>query len=297
MSFKNLGTTLRTTASAWSDHEAPRLGAALAFYTILSLAPLVILTVALVALVFGRSAAQGHILSQVQEMIGKSGADAVRAMIEHGQKRSSGILASIIGVITLLFGASGAFGELRTALNKIWDVKPQNEGGMMGMIRQRIFSFGMVLGIGFLLLVSLIISAGLEALGKFFAGILPIPDPILGALNFVISFAGITVLFALIYKYVPETKIAWEEVWLGAAFTSFLFAVGKFLIGLYLGRASVGSAYGAAGSLIVIIVWVYYSAQIFFFGAEFTHVFADREGKALSTRNAGQTRAQAGGGR
>ena len=203
--------------------------------------------------------------------MGPDGAKAIRGMIEHAQKPVSGIFASIIGLITLLFGASGVFGELRSALNKIWEVKPETSSGILAMIRVRFFSFGMVLAVGFLLLVSLIISAALAAIGKFFGGLLPMPEFVLSGINFVVSLLAIAVLFALIFKYVPETKIAWKDVWVGALATALLFTIGKFLIGFYLGKAGVGSAYGAAGSLIVVIIWVYYSSLIFFFGAEFTH--------------------------
>jgi membrane protein len=270
MNLRPVWSTLRQTFSAWSGHEAPRLGAALAFYTILSLAPLMILIIAVVALVFGHSAAQDQIVSQVQGMMGPDGAKAIRGMIEHAQKPASGIFASIVGLITLLFGASGVFGELRSALNKIWEVKPETSSGILAMIRERFFSFGMVLAVGFLLLVSLIISAALAAIGKFFGGLLPMPEFVLSGINFVVSLLAIAVLFALIFKYVPETKIAWKDVWVGALATALLFTIGKFLIGFYLGKAGVGSAYGAAGSLIVVIIWVYYSSLIFFFGAEFT---------------------------
>jgi membrane protein len=270
MNYKAIWSIFSQTLSAWNEHEAPRFGAALAFYTILSLAPLVILVVAIVALIFGHSTAQNHLLGQVESMIGHQGSEAVKGMIEHAQKPASGTFASIIGVITLLFGASGVFGELRSALNKIWDVRP--EGGVWGTIKHRFFSFGMVLAVGFLLLVSLVISAALAALGKFFGGLLPMPEFVLSAINFVVSLAGIGVLFALIFRYVPGTKIAWKDAWIGATFTALLFTIGKFLIGLYLGKAAVGSAYSAAGSLVVGTVWVYYSAMIFLFGAEFTHV-------------------------
>jgi membrane protein len=274
MHFKNLWPLLHRTFSDWNDHEAPRLGAALSFYTILSLAPLIILVIAVVALAFGRSTAQDQILDQVQGMIGRDGAIAVRTVIEHAEKPASGRLTYIVGVITILFGASGVFGELRSALNKIWSVKPESAGGVVSLIKQRFFSFGMVLAIGFLLLVSLVISAALEASGRFVGGILPIPEIVLRGINFIVSFAGVAVLFALIFKYVPETKIAWKDVRVGAIATASLFTLGKFLIGVYLGKAAVGSAYGPAGSLIVVIVWVYYSSMIFFFGAEFTHVLA-----------------------
>ncbi len=277
MKLNRLWPILQQTFSAWSEHEAPRVGAALAFYTILSLAPLAVLVIAVVALAFGHSNAQDQILSQVQGMVGQDGANAIRTMIEHAQKPASGIFASIIGVLTLLFGASGVFGELRSALNKMWDVKPKSGGGIGGMLRERFFSFGMVLAIGFLLLVSLVLSAGLAAMGKFLGGLLPLPEFILSAINFVVSLAGISVLFALIFKFVPEAQIAWKDVWIGAIATAFLFTIGKFLIGLYLGKAGVSSAYGAAGSLMVVIIWIYYSSLLFFLGAEFTYALANPE--------------------
>lgn len=274
MNIKSLTPTLKETFADWNKHEAPRLGAALAFYTILSLSPLVILVVALVGLFFDRSTAQTHILNQVQGMIGAEGGKAVESMLANAHKPSSGILGTIVGLLTLLFGASGVFGELRSAMNKIWEVPPKETSGIWGMLRERFFSFGMVLSIGFLLMVSLVLSTALAAIGKFFGGILPVPASVLAIANFLFSFLAIAVLFALIFKFVPETKIPWRDVRVGAIATALLFTIGKTLIGLYLGKASVGSAYGAAGSLIVVIVWVYYSAQIFFFGAEFTHVYA-----------------------
>lgn len=276
MNYKTIWSMLRQTFSAWNEHDAPHLGAALAFYTILSLAPLVILVIPIAALIFGHSAAQNQLIAQVESVIGRQGSHAVKGMIEEAQKPASGTFASIFGLIALLFGASGVFGELRSALNKMWDVKPQSEGAVWESIKQRFFSFGMVLAVGFLLLVSLVISAVLAVIGRFFAGFLPMPAVALSAIDVVISLAGTAVLFALIFRYVPQTKIAWKEVWIGATATALLFTVGKFLVGLYLGKAAVGSAYGAAGSLIVVIVWVYYSAMIFLFGAEFTHVLDSR---------------------
>jgi membrane protein len=284
--LKSLWFTLKQTFWAWNDHEAPRLGAALSFYTMLSLAPLVILVIAVASLIFGHSAAQNEIIRQVQGIMGAEGAKAVRTVIEHGQE-PVGVFASVIGAITLLVGASGAFTELQSALNKIWDVQPKHGSGVANVIKLRLFSFGMVLAVGFLLIVSLVITAGLAVLGKFFGEILPMPELLMHTINFVISFAGISALFALIFKYVPEARIEWKDVWEGAIATALLFTIGKSLIGLYLGKAAVGSAYGAAGSLIVVIVWVYYSAMIFFFGAEFAHMRAtDRQnaqaGKASS---------------
>ncbi|MEO8661672.1 MAG: YihY/virulence factor BrkB family protein [Bryobacteraceae bacterium] len=271
MNHRKLASVLRQTFSAWSDHDAPRLGAALAFYTILSLAPLLILIVAIAAFFFGHSRAEDQIIGQVQAMIGVVGASAVRDVIERAaQKPASGTLASIIGVLTLVFAASAVFGELRSALNTIWYLKPDTSGSLWPTIKRQFFSFGMVLVVGFLLLVSLVFSAALAVLGEFFGDILPFPAFALSGVNFVVSIAGIAFLFVLIFKYVPESKIPWKGLWLGAFATAFFFVFGKYLIGLYLGKAAVGSAYGAAGSLVVIIVWVYYSAMIFLFGAEFT---------------------------
>jgi membrane protein len=280
-----LWSLLRQTFADWNEHDAPSLGAALAFYSVLSLAPLVILAIAIAAFIFGHSAAQIQLLDQVESMIGRQGAEAVKGLIEHAREPASGAFASIVGVATLLFGASGVFGELRSALNRMWEVKAQTKGGIWTAIKQRFFSFGMVLAVGFLLLVSLVISAGLAAFGKFFAGLMLIPWFVLGATSFVVSLAGVAVLFALIFRYVPETKIPWREAWIGAMVTASLFTIGKILIGLYLGKAAIGSAYGAAGSLVVVIVWVYYSAMIFFFGAEFTHVLhADRQKRLVNNR-------------
>ena len=267
-----LWAALGQTFNSWLNHDAPRLGAALAFYTIVSLAPLLVLVTAIVALFFGQTTAQDQILYQVNAMIGRDGAVAVKTMIESAQKQEAGGLASIIGLITLLLGASGVFGELRSALNTVWEIKAQSTDGILVWLTQRIFSFGMVLAIGFLLIVSLIISAAIAAAGNFFETLLPAPEAALGVINFAASLGAITVLFALTFRYVPDVKIAWREVWLGASVTALLFTVGKTLIGLYLGKAAIGSAYGAGGSLIALIVWVYYSSMIFLFGAEFTHV-------------------------
>lgn len=292
MQLQALPTLLKRSFSDWSDDNAPRLGAALAFYTILSISPLVILALAIVSLVFDRSSAQGHLLSQVQSTVGPEGRDAVQAMLASGQKASQGILATAIGFITLVFGASGVFGELRGALNTIWDAEPKESSGVWGMLRERFFSIGMVFSVGFVLLVSLVVSAGLAAMTKFFSGLLPIPPIVLSGVNFLVSLAGITLVFAMILKYVPETKVEWRDVRNGAFATALLFVIGKSVLGLYLGKASPGSAYGAAGSLVVMVVWIYYSAQIFFFGAEFTHVYAlsrrgpDRpEGDVLDDRS------------
>lgn len=275
MSIKEGISLLKETYRRWSEHNAPRLGASVAFYTLLSFAPLLILIAAVIALVFSKETVHKDLVDQARQIMGDRGADIVNSLLANAQKPSSGALASLVAFLTLLFGASGVFIELRDALNIIWDVKPQVNAGWKGIIKDRLFSFGMVLSIGFILLVSLILSAALAFLGKYFGQIVPIPPAILEAVNFLVSFAVITVLFALMFKYVPAVHIPWRNVFVGAIGTALLFTIGKFLLGLYLGKASVGSAYGAAGSLVAVIVWVYYSAQIFFFGAEFTRVYAD----------------------
>jgi membrane protein len=275
MSTKTWISLVKETATKWSAHQAPRLGASVAFYSLLSFAPLLVLVAAMTALVFDRNTSQSALVDQARQMIGDRGADTVKSLLVNAQKPSSGIFASVVAFITLLFGASGVFSELRDALNTIWDAEPKEESGWRGMLKQKLFSFGMVLSVGFLLLVSLILSAGLALIGKFFGQLVPIPVPILEGVNFLVSLVVITLLFALLFKFVPARAISWRDVRVGAILTALLFTIGKFLLGLYLGKAGVGSAYGAAGSLVAVIVWVYYSAQIFFFGAEFTRVYAD----------------------
>lgn len=275
---------IKRTASSWSDINAPRLGAALAFYTMWSIAPLLVLCLGIAGLVFGPEAAQNQIAAQIQNITGPTSGEAIQALLAHAANPSHGIIAAVVGFIMLLFGASGVFGELRDSLNLVWGAKSTSGAGLMGMIKYRFFSFAMVLGVGFLLLVSLMVSAGIAAAGKLFQGYLPVPEAALHAVSMLVTFVIVTVLFALLYKLVPDVRIEWRDVWIGAAVTSLLFSLGKFAIGLYLGKASVGSAYGAAGSMVVFIVWVYYSAQIFFLGAEFTHMFAERHGSRARER-------------
>ncbi len=274
MQYRTLGNTLRATYSAWNAHDAPRLGAALAFYSLLSLSPLVVLVTAIGGAIFGRSLAQEQVLAEVQNMMGKDAVNVIQGAIQHAQNSSSTTLASIFGLLTLLVGASGVFTELQDDLNAIWGVSPQTFSGFWGIVRERFFSFGMVLAVGFLLVVSLVISAVLAAVGKFFSGFLPLTESILSIINFFFSLAGITAAFALIFKYVPDVRVGWRPVWEGAVATALFFTIGKSMIGLYLGKAALGSPYGAGGSLVVLTAWVYYSAMIFLFGAEFTHVLA-----------------------
>ena len=274
---------LKSTFNQWSANNAPRLGAALAFYTVLSVAPLLVLCVGIAGLVLSKEAATGQIVAQVQNVIGYEAGKVIQALVLEAQKPAAGIVASAVGLVLLLFGASGVVVELHDSLNLLWGVK-RSGGGLGQMIRDRFLSFGMVLGIGFLLLVSLLLNTVASAAGTFVGPYLPAPEAVLHVIVDVVSWVSITVLFALLYKVVPDAYIEWRDVWVGAAVTSLLFSMGKQLIGLYLGKASVGSAYGAAGSLVVFLVWVYYSAQIFFFGAEFTHAFSERHGSRAERR-------------
>lgn len=280
MNPKAVTALLKDTIKEWGEDQAARLGAAVAYYTVFSLAPLLVIVIAIAGLIFGRQAVQGQIVNQVGGLVGAQGGQFIESMIANASKPSSGIIATVVGVVTLLLGATGLFGELQDSLNTIWEIAPKPRG-IFETIRTRILSFAMVVVIAFLLLVSLVISAGLAALGHFLGGALPLPEFILQAINFVISFAIITVLFALIYKLLPDAEIAWHDVWIGAAFTSLLFTIGKLAIGLYLGHSSTASTYGAAGALVVLLLWVYYSAQILFFGAEFTQIYANRYGSKV----------------
>jgi membrane protein len=279
--FAKILSLLRAAFNSWSDHNAPRLGAALAFYTLLSLAPLVILVVALVSIFLGHSAAQEQFLAQVRDTAGDAAAQAVRSMLQTSAQPAASSFATLVGVATLLFGASGVFGELRAALNTMWDVKPSQNSGLLTIVRERLVSFGIVLAVGFLLLVSLLASALLAALEKFSATLLPAPPFVLNSINGLISLVAISLLFAVIFRFVPETAVFWRDVWAGALATAFFFTIGKDLLGIYLGRASVGSAYGAAGSLVVLTVWVYYSALIFLFGAELTRLLRSHRTMAV----------------
>jgi membrane protein len=271
MSYPEL---IREAATEWNRHNAPRLGAALAYYTVLSLAPAVVFAIAVASFVFGERAAQGQVYWQIKDFTGDAGATAVQMLLRAAHRPGAGIIASLLGFSALLLGASGVFLELRSALNYIWGVPAQHDTGLWAIIRARLFSFAMVLGIGFLLLLSLVASAVLQGAGALLAPYLPTPPAILETLNFVLSLAATSFLFALIYRIVPEVRVAWRDIVIGAVTTAALFTAGKFLIGIYLGRASVGSAYGAAGSIVVLLVWVYYSSQIFLFGAEFTRVYS-----------------------
>jgi membrane protein len=272
---------LAETVFEWSEDRAPRLGAALAFYTVFALAPGLIVIIALAALLLGQEAAQGQIIDQVEDLIGVAGAQAIQAAIESARSAGGSLVATGLGALTLLFGLWGVFGELQDALNTIWGVTARPWRGVIGVVKERFWSFTLVVGIGFLLLVSLAASAWLAAVGKFFAQLSPLPVAVMETANALLSFVTITLMFAVIYKLLPDVRITWRDVWVGAAVTALLFTIGKSLIGLYLGRSTVASVYGAAGSLIVILLWIYYSAQVVFFGAEFTKVYSRRFGSVI----------------
>lgn len=287
MKLKEIIGLFKQTFAEWQEDKASRLAAALAYYTAFSIAPLLIIVIAIAGLVFGQDAAQGEIVGQLQGLVGREGAEAIQTMIENSRKPSEGIIATLIGFAFLIFGATGVFTQLQDALNTIWEVAPKPGGGVTRVVKERFPSFAMVLGIGFLLLVSLILSAGLAALSNYLGHLIPSLQLLWPVVNFVFSFCLITVLFAMIYRVLPDAEIAWGDVWIGAAITSFLFTIGKSLIGLYLGNSSIGSTYGAAGSFVVLLLWVNFSAQILFFGAEFTQVYANKYGsRIVPTKNA-----------
>ena len=274
---------LKKAAWDWMEDQAPTLGAALAYYTVFSLAPLLIIAIAIAGLVFGPDAARGQIFDQLRGLLGEAGAKSMQDLVENANaKPAAGIFATFIGLVTLLFGASGVFGQLQTSLNAIWGVQPKPGRGVLGIIQDRILSFGFILVVGFLLLVSLLLTAAIAFVGEWFGGMVPGMEFLIQILNSVLSLAVITLLFAMIFKFLPDAKIAWHDVWIGALITAALFTVGKFALGLYLGKSGVDSSYGAAGSLIVLLLWVYYSSQILFFGAEFTQAYANRFGSHVA---------------
>jgi membrane protein len=265
--------------SQWVEDKAPRLGAALAYYTIFSIAPLLVIAIGIAGMVFGQEAAQEQISGQVRHVVGEQGGEAIQTMVASASQPGAGVVGTIVGVAMLLFGAAALFGQLQDALNTVWEVQPKSGRGVLGFIRDRFLSLSMVLGVAFLLLVSLIASSALHAVGGLLGDWQTATIGLITTTVF--DLVVITLLFALIYKYLPDAKIAWSDVWFGAAVTAVLFTIGKFLIGLYLGRAGVGSAYGAAGSLAALLIWLYYASQIFIFGAELTKAYANQYGSRI----------------
>jgi membrane protein len=275
---------VRDAAIGWMDHNASRTGAALAFYTVFSLAPILLLSIAIAGLFFGQEAARGEIFEQISGLIGPSGAAAVQSVVKNASQSSGGALTTVFSVITVIIGATTALAELKAGLDKIWDVPPERRQGFWYLVRTRLLSVGVILALAFLLLVSLVISAALTALEKLSRG-QQIFNLLLGWFNVSIAFVLVAALFGTIYKVLPSVRIAWRDVTIGALVTAALFSIGKYVIGAYLGNSGLGSTYGAAGSIILLLVWVYYSAQIFLLGAEFTRSYAHRFGSRRGTKS------------
>ena len=276
---------------AWIDDFAPSMGAAISYYTVFSLAPLLVIVIAVAGAVFGREAVQGEIVGQLQGLIGREGAIAVQGLIKSASEPAKGLVAGIISIGVLLVGATTVFAELQSALDRIWHV-PEKEkpSGLWAVLRARVLSFGLILGLAFLLMVSLSISAGISAFGSFASGLLPGWEVLLQGVNMALAVGITTVLFAMIFKFMPSVEIDWKDVWVGAGVTAVLFEVGKFAIGLYLGKSGVNESFAAAGSLVVLLAWVYYAAQIFLLGAEFTKVYSDDNGSHAGVNASAATR-------
>jgi membrane protein len=286
--------------ASWRADYAQSMGAALAYYTVFSLAPLILIVIAVVGFVFGRDEARGEVMEQISGLMGAEGAHAVQAMLEHLNRPAQGVVATVIGVGVLLFGATKVFGELQDAFDRIWRAPVRgNVNGLLNLVRARLLSFSMIMGIGFLLMVSLIVNAALAAIGEWWAPYFGGWARLAQYANTAFGFATVTVGFAMIFKVMPRVKVLWRDVWIGALVTAVLFSAGKYLIGLYIGKTGIASGYGAAGSLVVVLVWVYYSAQIFLLGVEFTWVYAHEygsfKGQPRPAARSWPTREDAGG--
>src|SRR5215813_9779650 len=268
---------IKQTLDEWLQDEAPRLGASLAYYALFSLAPLLVIVIFVIGFVY-KGDTVGHIQRQLESLVGADAAKTIAVAIHNAGTFGHGIIATVVSFVVLSLGATGVFSELHTAMNKIWKVRRRQSGFIMGILKDKFASFTMVLGIAFLLLISMIISAVLSAVTAYFSYLLPGANVVWHFADLVVSFAVVTLLFALLFRYVPDEGVTWRDVWIGAAATALLFDIGKLLIGFYIGKTSVGSMFGAAGSVVVILAWVYYSSQLVFLGAEFTHVYAKRHG-------------------
>jgi membrane protein len=280
MNWSSGWSLIKETVDEWQQDKVEQMAAALAYYTLFSIAPLLVIAVAVAGAVFGQEAARGEIVTQIQGLLGKAGAEVVQTALANTQnpQAGNGIVPSIISTLALIFGASGVFIQLQDSLNAVWNVEPSSQAGVKAVVRKRIFSFAMVITIGFILMVSLVVSAGLAALSTFTNQLFPVLASLWKLFNLGISLGVFTLLFALIYKYLPDIQIAWRDVLVGASLTSVLFSIGKELLGLYLGNGAFGSTYGAAGSLVTVLAWIYYSVQIMLFGAEFTQVYTRKYG-------------------
>lgn len=301
MNVRFLFTLLRKAVISWIDDFGPSMGAAISYYTIFSLAPLLVIVIAVAGALFGQEAVRGEIVDQLQGLIGREGAIAVQGMIRSASEPSKGLVAGAISVGVLIVGATTVFAELQSALDRIWHVPEKAKPtGLWALLRARVLSFGLILGLAFLLMVSLLVSTGVAAFGQWAGGLLPGWELMLQGINILLSIATTTVLFGMIFKFMPTVNIAWGDVWVGAGVTAILFEVGKAGIGLYLGKSGVSDSFAAAGSLVVLVAWVYYAAQIFLLGAEFTKVYSDSHGsdagiRAVAATEAMKHAAKAGG--
>ncbi|MCA1323259.1 YihY/virulence factor BrkB family protein [Herbaspirillum sp. alder98] len=265
--------------NAWLDDFAPSMGAAIAYYTIFSIAPMLVIAIAVAGMVFGHDAAQGEIVNQIRDIVGTEGAIAIQGLVKSASEPREGLIAAAISVVTLAVGATAVFSELQSALDRIWRIPAvARKTGVWQLLRTRLLSFGLILGLGFMLIISLVVSAGLAAIGRWWGGWFEGWQLVLQALNFALSFVVFSTLFSVIYKFMPRVTLSWRDVWIGAVATTILFIIGKYLIGLYLGSTGMTSGFGAAGSFALLLVWIYYSAQIFLLGAEFTWIYANNFG-------------------
>lgn len=279
--LKDLWLLLRDSAIAWDDDDIMGQGAALAYYTVFALSPLLILVIVLSSVGFGQQAASGHLVAQIRGLIGTEGAEFIQSLITNAYRSDSSVLAAVISMIMVLLGASAVFVQLRSSLNAIWRVTHKPMGTIRRFLQARLFAFAVILGIGFLLLVSLMVSAALAAVSDYLGrNILPLAG-LASIIDFLMSFVGITIMFALMFKFIPDAIVKWRDVWVGAAVTSVLFAIGKLAIGLYLGNGAIGTTFGAASSLVIIMLWAFYSVQIVLYGAEFTRLYATRFGSGI----------------
>lgn len=279
MNLSTLFDICKKTAMAWVDDYAPSMGAAISYYTAFSIAPLLVIVIAIAGYVFGEEAVRGALQGQISGLVGSDGAAAIQGLVSSAREPTEGVVASGISIVFLVVGATTVFAEIQSALDRIWHVPEKAKpSGLWGLLRARFLSFGLILGLAFLLMASLAVSAAVAALGTWFSALLPGWEIVLQGLNMAISVVVETLLFAMIFKLMPSTRIAWSDVWVGAAVTAALFELGKVLIGLYVGKAGISSTYAAAGSIAIILIWVYYAAQIFLLGAEFTKVYATEYG-------------------
>ncbi|MEB0135962.1 YihY/virulence factor BrkB family protein [Actimicrobium sp. CCC2.4] len=284
MRLRDVGPLLKVTFTSWLDDYAPSMGAALAYYTMFSIAPLLLIVISLAGLVFGADAVRGEIAGQLSGMMGEAGARAIEGLLKSVSRPADNIPATLLGLVLLLIGATTVFGELQDALNRIWRAPPRKvRSGVLNVLRTRLLSFGMILGIGFLLMISLVLSAALSALSRWWGPLFAQWETLANLIDITLGVGMSTAVFALIYKLIPRVQIGWHDVLVGAVVTAVMFTLGKYLIGLYIGTSGVSSAFGAAGSLVVVLVWVYYSAQIFLLGAEFTWAYAHAWGSLRAT--------------